>query len=143
MNNLVQRINFFSRWLEAALLARDNPAAARSAQATRSGMAISENTSTNGLFRSPDMPRAFWISAFFFPQGRCNMGLWHSSAEASSGIVTIMEDNTPVVMCYRSLSLIILPMSHVLSPTIAYYPTNATYPNYSILSYLLHTTEGL
>ena len=71
MNNLVQRINFFSRWLEATLLARDPSAAARSAQSTRSGTAVAEKTPSHGVFRSPDMPRAFWISAFFCPQGKC------------------------------------------------------------------------
>ncbi|XP_028393421.1 dynein heavy chain 6, axonemal-like isoform X2 [Dendronephthya gigantea] len=68
-NNLVQRINFFSRWLEATLVARDTSASTRSAHSTRSGTVIAEKKSSSGVFRSPDMPRAFWISAFFFPLG--------------------------------------------------------------------------
>ena len=89
-------------------MARNTSASTRSALSTRSGTVIAEKRSSSGAFRSPDMPRAFWISAFFFPLGKCELitfYLWGLGLVLDLGNRLTVEDEVKLDQDQQLLNL--------------------------------------
>ena len=70
VDNLAKRVDFFSSWLD---LARQEKSS-KSRMSRESGMTSTPTPSQSSMSVSPprDHPNAFWLPAFFFPQGNLN-----------------------------------------------------------------------
>ena len=70
VQDLIQRVEFFSQW--ADLIVQKAEKAFRSLQnynrAGAAAAAAAEDTTEQPKLQ--DQPRSFWLSAFFFPQGK-------------------------------------------------------------------------
>lgn len=70
VDNLAKRVDFFSSWMD--LVRQEKTSKTRMSR--ESGMTSTPTSSQTSMLLSPprDHPNAFWLPAFFFPQGNVN-----------------------------------------------------------------------